>query len=100
MHTTDMSLMYAKVLEVNNLPEKTLPNGDVIAESVSYKLAIRMKSKLASSAIYWLTLPKEEASLALGDTEELSSDDFYAVEKTTKSGNTIKVLKARGLELL
>ena len=95
-----MATMFAKVIEVNALPEKTLPNGDVIAESVSYKLAIKMKSKLASSSIYWLTLPKEEATLALGDVEELDSNDFYASERTTKSGNTIKVLKAKNLEII
>lgn len=92
--------MFAKVLEANELPENTLPNGDVIPASVSYRLSVRLKSKLASASIYWLTLPKEDATLAVGDTEDLDSEDFYATEKTTKSGNTIKILKARGLEIL
>ena len=95
-----MSKMFAKVLEANELPENTLPNGDVIPASISYRLSVKLKSKLASASIYWLTLPKEEAGLAVGDTEELDSDDFYATEKITKSGNTIKILKARGLEII
>ena len=95
-----MATMYATVLEAKVLPATTLPNGDTIAESISFRLSVKMKSKLASASIYWLTLPSADTDLKVGDREELDSADFYAVEKTTSTGNTIKVLKARGLEII
>lgn len=95
-----MSKLFAKVLEATELPETTLPNGDKVSASVSYRLSVRLKSKLATASIYWLTLPKEDTTLAVGDVEELDSEDFYASERTTKSGNTIKILKARNLEII
>lgn len=95
-----MATMYATVLDSKVLLASTLPNGDVLAESISFRLSVKMKSKLASASIYWLTLPSSETDLKVGDKEELDSNDFYAVEKQTSSGNTIKILKAKGLEII
>lgn len=102
-----MAILFAKVLQVTNLPavaEVKDKSGNIttraIPEANSYRLSIRAKSKFAQSQIFWLTLPVTEGVYTVGESDELDSEMFYGTEKTTNTGQTIKVLKSRNLEMI
>ena len=102
-----MAQLFAKVLSITDLPEvlEVKDAAGVITQAAipaarTYRMSIKANSKFATSSIYWLTMAHSEGKYDVGENEVLDSEMFYATEKLSKNGETIKILKSKNVQLL
>lgn len=102
-----MGQLFAQVLSFIEIPARPevkdaagVVTQEALGEARTYRLSIKANSKFGTASIYWVTKQTSEGKYAVNETDILDSDMFYAIEKTNKNGQVIKILKSKNVQLL